>query len=401
MGSGTMRHVREGLVVCIMTAVFGFATATAVAQLHPDEQTVTAVGRAVGTDLKATDEARQDAKRNAVAQACGEIINAQSTAEDFTLKKDRILANAVGYITSFKVLREWAEAGISNCEIRATVSLGRFDDDWSAMFAHIREDMANPRCVIVITEDNDVDDLQQPKVNGVCQSAIENHFLEHGVQLMDKSVVDRVRDRDMDLAALNGDVNLLAAKAASFNADVLVFGRAEARKGGPIEVGGHMVHRWDVTLNVRAVQADSGQILVSNTYRPTTPYRSTSAACGDDAFTSLAKDVAEQLLRDVAEAWRRGLTSHQIFRITWENCSRKDFRETIAPALLKVRGVQQGEEGVKLREAVNNTIASDVYWSFDLNALADAIDDLKAEGLQFEVVEQSANRIRVKVIGSQ
>ena len=393
------RNTRLSVVFTLLVVVL---TAAAVAgpgqsETASDERYVTAIGKAAGTDLRAQDRAKLDAKRNAVEQACGAIINAQSEVEDFQLFKDRILSNAVGYITGFDIKREWTADGIAHCEIAAHVAIGRFESDWAAMFAHIREDMANPRCVIVITEDNDVDDQHPPKLNGICQSKIENYFLHHGVQLMDKGVTEDVRSRDADLAALNGDVNALAARAAAFSADVLFYGRAEAKGGGAIEIGGHTVYRWDVTLNVRAVQADSAQMLVSNTYRPNKPYQSTSAACGDDAFARLADDVAGQILHDIAEAWRKGLTSHHIFRLQIEGCSRKDFRRQVAPALAAVRGVQQGEEGVKLREAVNNVIVAEVYWAYDLNSLADAVEDLEVEGMAFDVVEQTANRIRCRV----
>lgn len=373
----------------------------AVVQAQSDQRPVTAVGRAAGEDLKAKDEAKADAKRNAVEQACGALINAQSDVEDFQLKKDRILSTAAGYITSYEVSREWVESGISHCEIRATVSVGKFEADWAAMFKHLKEDVENPRCIVVIIEDNDVDDHHPPKVNGICQSRMEHYFLKHDVQLMDKGVTEDVQARDVELAALNENINTLAARAAGFHADLLVYGKAEAKRGSPVEIGGRTVNRWDITLNVRAVQADSAQILMSNSYRPKSPYKSTSAACGDDAFTQLIDDVADQVLRDIADAWKKGLTSHQIFRVQFEGVSRKDFRDGIMPALTAVRGVAQGDEGVKLREAVNDVVTAEVYWQFDLNALADTIEDLEVEGMEFEVVEQSANRIRCKVINKQ
>ncbi len=396
-----MPYSRLSLACCASYLLICNVLST-VATAQSAEKYVVAVGRAVGTDSSAKQNALADAKRNAVEQACGVVINARSEVEDFALKKERILADVVGYITAYEVRREWDAEGIAHCEISATVATGKFEADWAKMFAHIREDMSNPRCIVVITEDNDVDDLHKAKVNGVCQSALENYFLAHGVQLMDKSVGDDVRKRDLDLAALNGNVNLLAARAAAFSADILVYGRAEAKRGGTLDIGGHTVYTWDVTLNVRAVQADSAQTLMSNTYRPSSPFKSTSNACGDEAFTKLAKDVAREVLRDIADAWQKGLTSHQIFRVQFEGCSRKIFRQRIAPALVTIPGVAQGGEGVKLREVVNNVVNAEIYWSYDISTLANAIEDLEisddAGDIEFEVIEQSTNRIRCKVI---
>lgn len=363
-----------------------------------DDKSVTAIGQASGVDLKAKDEALQDAKRKAVQQACGELINAQSQVQDFEVKRDRILATAAGYLTSHRVVRQWVEGGISNCEIFATVSVGQFEVDWKAMFAHLREDVGNPRCVVIISEDPDIDDDNPAKLNGVAQSKIENYLLSHGVQLMDKGVSEDVKRRDETLAALADDVQRLAARAAEFKADILVLGRAEARRGGSTPVGSHAVFSWDLSLNVRVVQADSAQVIFSQTYRPQKPFTTTLAiGSGEAGIAALAEEKAPELLRDVAEAWKSRLTSHRVFQVTIDGCTRADFRQKIRPALLAVRGVDQGDEGVKLRELVNDTAVIEVYWSFDLDALADNLESLPLDGLQLTVVEQSGTRVRAKL----
>ncbi len=390
-------HLRNRILATAI-AVFLFTAISASAQ--SDVKSVTSTGRAAGTDLKAKDEARQDAKRNAVKEACGELINAQSRVQDYEVKRDRILATAAGYLTEFKVNREWEEAGISYCEIHATVSVGRFAVDWRAMFEHIKEDVGNPRCVIVVLEDNDTKDVTPPKVNGISQSRLENYFLNHDVHLMDKGISEGVRERDVSLAAANDDVATLAHRAAEFKADVLVLGRAEATYAGAVEIGGRSLHKWDATLNVRVVQADSSQMLASNSYRLSKPHSTTMTGSGDAALDKLVEEVAPQVLHDVAEAWKKRATAYQVIPVAFEGVSRAEFRRKIAPALLRVRGVQQGDEGVRLREAVNDVVTAEIYWGFDLNLLADSIEDLEVEGMTFEVKEQTGNRMVIKVIAT-
>jgi hypothetical protein len=380
-------------MVCIAVVASFLVSATASGQM---DRRVQATGKAVGTDLRAQDEAKMDAKRNAVEQACGLFINAQSETENFELIKDRILGQAIGYIREFKVVKEWSEGDISYCTIDAVVGTADFERDWAA-FAHVKEEEGNPRCVIVITEDNDVDDLVPPRAHGICQSKLENFFLSKDVQLMDKGVTEENRARDLELAAINEDVNKMAAVAAAFKADVLVYGRAEAKGGGPVTIGGRTVYRWDITLTVRAIQADSAQLLSSNVYRPSKPHRTVSSACGDDAFAELADEHAARILKDIGEAWRKRATVSRICRVFWQSCSRRDFKE-IAERLANVRGVERGSEGVKLRELVNDVAESEINWKYDLNMLADTIEGMEVEDMRFEIVEQSANRLDVKVI---
>jgi len=368
----------------------------AFSRAQSDAKSVTATGQAAGVDLKAKDEACNEARRTAIRQACGERINAYTNVVDFQVKRDRILSNPVGYITSEDIKRRWDDGTYSYCELFATVATGKFEADWNAMFEHIREDVGNPRCVMMFSEDNDMDDAVPPRNNGVMQSRIEHYFLEHGVHLMDKETVEDVRARDIDLAK-NEDVRALAQRAAAFKADVAVVGRAEAKRGAAQELAGHMLYKWDITLTVRVIQADSAQILAVNTYRPRKPFATTVSGNGDEGLEKLADDVGPQLLKDVGEAWRKRTTAHSVFELTIDGCSRSDFRKKIEPALRKLRMVQQGDEGVKLREAVGEVVTAEVYWSGDLNALADAMEDLHAEGIELRVVEQSANRVRCKM----
>jgi hypothetical protein len=379
---------------------------TATAQLSGQSpKRVKALGQAAGTDVRAGDEAVQAAQRKAVEMACGVFINAQSQTEDFALVKDRILSQAGGYVREWEEVRRWVDGGVTNVEIEAIVLVADFERDWAA-FAHLKEDEGNPRMMVVIIEDNDVDDLKPPVLHGVCQSRIEHFFLDKDVQLMDKTVSEQVRERDVSQAALDNDVTKLAAIAAEFKAEVLVFGRAEAKRGGTVALGGHTLYGWDVTLNIRAVQADSAAILMSNTYRPEKAYTTTSAAAGDDAFRTLADDVAAQVLKDIAQAWHKRGSARRILSVKFNEVSRSvKFNEVsrkqakaICAALAEHRGVVGGTEGAKLRNLNHGVADVEVDWKFDLNLLADMIEDLGVEGMSFEITEQTGNRLDVKVI---
>ncbi|MEK6677179.1 MAG: hypothetical protein AABZ47_16190 [Planctomycetota bacterium] len=366
--------------------------------LGEETKSITATGVAVGTSLSAKEQAQMDAKRNAVKQACGELINAQTKAEDFELKRDRILATAQGYVTQFKVIKESADAEKSYCEISATVSVGKFAVDWAAMFAHIREDVGNVRCMVVIVEDNNTDDHVPPVVNGVVQSKIERYFLDHDMNLVDKSTADEARLRDIEQAALNENIALLASKAGGLQAEIVVFGQARAKPAGSATVGGKTVYKWEASLQVKIVKTDSAKILHSDSYRLEKPETTMNAnASGDTALEKLAISKVDPILKQLANAWKKGLTSYEIVTVEWQGCTRADFRGKIAPALLQVRGVQQGDEGVKIREVNNDVVLSEIYWAFSIDQLADAIAALSVEGFKFEVANQSANRIQVKV----
>ncbi|MCP4250675.1 MAG: hypothetical protein GY778_26840 [bacterium] len=356
---------------------------------------VTSVGQAAGTGPRAEDEAIKAAQRKAVEMACGVFINAQSQTENYELVQDRILSAAGGYVNEWTETRRWVENEITHIEIQATVSVAKFERDWAA-FAHLKEDEGNPRMVIIIVEDNDVDDLKPPVLHGVCQSLFENFFLEKDVQLMDQGVSDEVRQRDLNQAALDNDVTKLAAIAAEFKAEVLIYGRAEAKRGGTMELGGQLLYRWDVSLNIRAIQADSAAILMSNSYRPGKPYSTTSAAAGDDAFRKLSNDVSGKVLKDIGRAWHKRASVRRILSVKFNDVSRRQAK-AICEVLAEHRGVVNGADGAKLRNLNHGVADVEIDWKFDLNLLADTLEEMQIDGMTFEITEQTGNRLDVQV----
>lgn len=355
------------------------------------DKTVTVEGRATGDTPNAMEQARLDALRRAVQQACGEFINAQTVAKNYSTVYDRVMASAAGYVTESEVVSQRVEGGMSICTVRATVSTESFESEWTRL-AHTLEREDNPRCIVIVVEDDDADDLNKPKTGGVVQSALENFMLSKGVQLMDKSASDDARNRDVSLAALNNDVNKLAAMAAAFKADVFVTGNAQARRSGQSQLAGHTVYQWKATLNIKAYHADSAQMLSSNTYSGSKASMHENGG-GDEALRACIEQNAPAILRDIAEAWSKRQFVRRSIQITLEGCSRRDYL-----AFEKALGQVDGVQGVRLRELVNDVCQVEVDWSYDIATMAGRIDELQFDGKSFEITEQTHDRLTAKLV---
>jgi hypothetical protein len=369
-------------------------------QMEQPGRRVTITGRAAGSTPAAAEEAKLDALREAVRQVCGSFINAQTETRDFEVVRDKVLEQPVGFARIVKITKEpqLISGDITEVQLVAEVFPVRFEQKW-AEFAHIKQREGNPRCVVIIVQDDDVDDNRPPIVNGSVQSGIEDFFLSQKIQLMDKQVSDAVRTRDLELAARSGDPVKAAAAGAGFKADVVVMANAQAKRGEPVDVGGHLVQRWVVTLAARVVQTDSGAVILSRTYQPEKPYASTTGT-GAAALVKLTQEVAPRLLLDIGAAWRERATVGKSIQVTFEPCSRRQFK-ALQAEMIKQKGVTGGEDGFKLREMVNSVANVDVEWKYNLDQLADRLEELNPviDGVAFKLViaEQSANRITVKL----
>ncbi len=361
---------------------------------------VTATGRAVGTGETAVEEARLDALREAVRQVCGAFINAQTETEDFAVIRDRILEQPVGIARIVKVVRgpEVIAGEITEIQIEAEVFPARFEQRW-AEFAHIREREGNPRCVVIVTEDDDVTDDRPATVNGPVQAEIEGFFLSKKVRLVDKGVTDDVKRRDLEMAALSGDVNKAAAAAGAFKAEVLVLGQAEARPGDPVVLGGQTLRRWSLSLTVRVIQADSGAILVSHSYTPQTG-AATASGNSRNALIRLAKESAPDLLTRVGRAWRERATVSRVIEVAIEPCSHEQLR-LIEARLAEQKGVVGGREGIRRRGLENEIATIEVDWKYNPDQLADRFSEMKVpvDGgeLTLTVKGQNANRLGLRL----
>jgi hypothetical protein len=380
---------RTFLIVVTSTA---FAGPWSITLAGPaDIKTITVTGQAPGTNSNAMEQAKQDALRKAVEQACGTFVNAQTQTKNYAAVYDKVMSQAAGYVISYDVVSRQFEGDVTTCTVTAKVSTKSFELDW-ARFAHTLELEGNPRCVVVVVEDNDVEDGNPVKVDGVVQSTLENFLIGKGVQLMDHSAARDVKNRDIELAALNNDINKLAAMSAALKADVVVAGRAEARQAGSTQLAGRTVYKWSATLNIRAYHTDSAQMLMSNSYAGTITTVHQNAG-GDDALKKCADENAAAVLRDIGEAWRKRQQVRRSIQITLENCSRPEFK-AFEDAALRIDGVQ----AVRLRELVNNVCQVEFDWSYDMERLIARIESLRVGNTTYAVTEQTHDRATFKLV---
>jgi hypothetical protein len=380
-----MRTVQLSLIACCF-----FAFTKASSAEPSSDKWITMEGRAAGTNANAMEQAKQDALRRAVEQACGVFISAQTRTKDYAAVYDKVMSQAQGYITEFKITSSRIENGMSICVVDAKVSTRSFEEEWARLL-HTLESEDNPRCIVIVIEDNDADDTNPPKTGGVAQSIIENFFIKKGLQLMDHSGSRDARNRDMELAALSNDVNKLAAMSASFKADVLITGKAEARRAGTSQLADRTIYKWSATLSIRAYHSDSAQLLMSNSYTATATTVNSNAG-GDDALKKCADEHSGAILRDMADAWTKRQNVRRSVQVTLENCTRADYK-AFEEAMKSVDGVQ----GVRMRELVKDVCQVEIEWSYDAERLISRIEELTVGSTRFAVTEQTHDRVTFKL----
>jgi hypothetical protein len=378
------------LALAILPSAWSFA------QERPDrdvDTTVTKTGEAAGTNDTAKDEAVADALRKAVEETCGVFIKGKTKTEDFQTVYDKVIAHTAGYVLDYKVLDVKQTGDTTKVKVRARVSTVKFAEDW-ARIAHTINQEGNPRVMVVIAEATNWENGKpsyQTDGNGTVQSRVQDFLLKKGLQLVDKETAAGVSRRDLALAVIKDDAEKIAAIGAKFNAEVIIVGTASAKFGKSIKIGDSdgKLYQYTTTLNVRAIQTDSARILMSNSYPMTSNQAQRNAE--DKALSKLADDAAPKVLADVLEAWRKRANVSKTIELTISGMDRKTWKTFQAEAS-KIKGMQN----LRLRDITEGVATIDVEYKFDINTLADRLEELTE--VKLNMGDQSANRLSAKVV---
>jgi hypothetical protein len=381
-------------VVATILTLSVFLAAGALAQERPDKDVdsyVTVTGEAPGVNETAKDEAVAVALRKAVEETCGVFIRAQSKTEDYKAVYDKVIANTAGYVLDQKVLSTKHTQDTTTVKVSAHVSTVKFEEDW-ARIAHTLIQEGNPRVVVIVAEATNWDHEgphYQTDANGTVQTRLEGFLLDKGLDLVDRAAAQSVARRDLALAVLKDDNDKIAAVGAKFHADVVLVGKASAKFGKIVEIGDDgKLYQYVTALNIRAIQCDSARILMSRNF--TLTVTNVQKNSEDKALAKLADDASSKLLADVLEAWRKRANVSKTIELSISGMDRKTWKTFQAEAS-KIRGVQD----MHLREITANVATIDVEYKFDLNTLADRLEELKE--VKLDIGEQTANRLAAKV----
>ncbi len=360
---------------------------------RPIEKWVTVTEMAAGTSLKAKDEAVATALKKAVSQVCGQFIRAQTKTKNYQAVYDKVLGNTTGYVVEHKVVKTWNDGELTYAKVKALVSTKKFSEKWSNI-AHVVQQENNPRVIVAIPEATSWS-LGKADFNydeeGIIQTALEDFFLKHDLVLVDRKTTEEVSKRDIMLANMQDDTQAIAALGARFKADVIITGKAYAKYGRHITVAHTKMHSYAARMNIRAIQCDSGRVLVSKTYNLTvnTTQRGSGA---EKALGKLAKKYSPKVLAAVVRAWQKRANVSRNVTVT---ISGMDFTawKLFKKETAKLRAIQN----VRLREITQNVANIDVEYDHNNEMLAETLTELKS--IKLKVTEITANRVRCRMNG--
>ncbi len=245
--------------------------------------------------LVAREQALKDALRNAVEQGIGIFLGSSTLVRNYRVSFDTIFTKAAGYVRTYEILDEWSTEGQYHVKVLAEVGMGSLQGDLMAIETFKRL-MDYPRIMVFGKE---VVDNEVKAESRLVQTAIESILVENGYDLVDRSQIETLKLRDIEMA-LNESTG--AALGRRFGADILITYNAEAASAGKDILYGMRTYFYTGVVDVRVIKADTGRLMFSESVRVRRGSEGAPSAA-QAALHFAGKSLGETLTTRILRSW--------------------------------------------------------------------------------------------------
>ena len=224
------------------------------------------------------------------------------------------------------------------------------------------------------------------------ETVIIQKFTEKGFNFVDEATVKKNIKRNMALQAIAGDDSAAASIGLEHGAEVVIIGSAVAKLAGK-GIAGTEMKSIHASITVRAVRADTGEIISSASEKGATAHLDETAG-GALAIKKAGEKLASSLIDQIIAKWSGevgGQTTVQLTVSGIDFVSLNKFKTIIQS---QVRGVLK----LNQRSFTAGVAVIDVETKTNAQSMAEELAMKNFETFKVEIIGLSANKIDVKVI---
>ncbi len=296
-------------------------------------QTVTGEGLGMTHDA-----ALSAAKRDAVEKGVGVIVASETLVKNFVVAEDRILSKANGFVKTYEELSSsQGPDGLFTVTISAVVTdiLDELVKDQLALDLLLSW-VRHPRFMIMLSEQN-IDD----PTSIVAETEIGRLMGAKGFDIVSPSQSEALKQRNVNVASIQGDAAQAAGVAAEFGAEYIILGNASSKAVTHPMLGTRLSGQANISAQV--IRADNAQVIAQETFHGRSTHIDASTA-GVNALKEAAGNLSEYLLAETVKRWsleqsNARLLTLRISGITYQ--TRRQIIETLKSEIEGIRSVDQ------------------------------------------------------------
>ncbi len=249
------------------------------------------------------EQALRAALRAALEKGGRTEVFSDTQVQNFQVIHDTIIARAEGIVTDYKVLRESeGVGGTFRVRIRARVSKKVLAESWGAI-QNVLNQIGRPKIMVLISEAID----GRPEEQSILETEIEKRLLGSGFDLVEKTAMAAIREKENADAAVEKDTKKLQAIAKDFEAHIFIVGTANAHQAGLESVYNTPIAFYNCDVQLKAYYTDTGKLLASagipNTRGGARGRKEFSPQAGKMALSIAGKNAVEEIYQQVMRQW--------------------------------------------------------------------------------------------------
>ncbi len=288
----SFRPIIRQISVSTISGLMGLALLAGPARLGAQVETI--IGEGLGMTR---DAALSGAKRDAVEKGVGLILVSETSVKNFQVERDKILSKANGFVKTYEeISSSQGPDGLWTVRIRAQVTaiLDELVKDQLALDLLLSW-VRHPRFMIVMDEVN-IDDTG----SSVAETEIGRIMGSKGFDIISSAQTEALKQRNVNLAEIQGDPVQAAGMAAEFGAEYIIMGNASAQAVTHPMLGSRLSGQANISAKV--VRADNAQIIAQETFHGKSTHIDGSTA-GVNALKQAAGKLADYLLAETVRRW--------------------------------------------------------------------------------------------------
>jgi hypothetical protein len=298
--------------------VFAISILSLTASLLAQTQTVEGEGMGMTRDT-----ALSGAKRDAVEKGVGVVIASETMVRNFQVAEDKILSKANGFVKTFSELSSTqGPDGLWTIRISAEVTdiLDELVKDQLALDLLLSW-VRHPRFMIMIEEIN-IDDTNST----VAATEIGRLMGAKGFDLVSAVQSESLRQRNADVANLQGDANAAAGLAAELGAEYLIMGNATSKAVTHPMLGSRLSGQANISAQV--IRADNAQIIAQETFHGKSTHIDANTA-GVTALKQAGAELSNYLMTETIKRWSLEQSNARVLTLKISGLSYQTRRDVV------------------------------------------------------------------------
>lgn len=323
-------------------------------------------------EANAIDRALESAKRNAVEQAVGSIVNGTTLVENSRLISSKIYENTTGYISSYKVLSITKSSSVWYAKIEAVVGVDMLQDNLQAMGILLdRKNM--PLIVMLVTDDNG-------ELSDAFNVELEKNMSDKGFKFVSASSLRSVV-RSENISYSDNSSSTVKKIAEATGAQIAILGKADAAYFTTIQGTALKSFRSDVAIT--AVNVSDYSTIARATHQAGGVGGSEKDA-HSIALVKSADSISEDFINQIVTKWQSEVqngTEYTIYVTGLDFTDSIGFEEALKKNIENLKSVyNRGISGDSSRYVVQY-VGSSRDLAVDINA--------KAKNMGYQIIINS------------